>query len=1262
MTTETANQFEVLEATACASAPEQQSAAPTAAAANPQERLTETSAALVLGDIAAIERAIEAEIGAASAAGAGPDAQSPIEFLASDVAGATTDSALGAEVGAASAAPAGGGVAGLFNDQSILTGAGADQFVASRLSVGVDAGAIGIENRGVISTAGGVDLIAGAGIAIGTASAEAFGVLNEGAIDMGADADTLMGVASATGFFGGPVSGSAIAFGYSENEPLGAAGGSSLRMGDGADRVIGVAEANGTEDVGAFGLVFENADTGEGNDTVEGKATATGKGSTEARSISVGVSDVDDDALSPPDVTAVVGSLVTGSGNDLVRAETRLTVNAGPDDQVFFAGANGVVVDGGAEAQWIAIVTANAATLAAAAAAQAAGDRFAVTRALQPLLAQIDTSTLDMGAGSDTLISSVMLEVNGLGFEVDPEDDLEVIADAIENAGTLLMGDGDDRLEITNDVRSTIDGAKAFADALDNASIGVNQGYTAIATQVLTDLGLIGAGSANPQVSVIEVEVNYSTRFDLGAGNDTIVTRTFASAIDDIPSADGLSNRGLWVGGNGSETLDLNNVTVFAVGEILNGGNDGEQREGISDGWESRGLIFMDDVVVLADGTIVEGSTIGDGADLVRTDATAFGNGVLTIADGFEGRDFTNTGGGNDTFDVTGRAFTTARAVQDTFGILASNVTAATGLQTEQVDEGDFLMRSGNDRVIGRALAAPALGLDPFAFDPADFAPETFDPNSDLFANRTTIAQGISQVTADVLAVNDGSRDLGVIDTSGATGVDNDLLDGAATAFGVSDVQSYGILLTNAVTGRGLDTLTGSAEATGRNVAFANGVAVGISANTDNDGRTLRPDQAGLLSTGSEADLLTATATATTFTDGARRIATGLGDGTVVVSEANADSNGLLVDLRSTLDLGTGNDRITASASAFDLGIGGVNTAVTADGVENRGSIVTGSGNDSIVGSALATSDGGVLLTLTGGIDNGFGSTRNNIPLAPTISTGDGADVLDGVGAVVAFSGIGLASGIETSGFITTGGGADTVSGVSTATVTNGINAVADGIENSDIAGLGAGVIETGSGNDRMFARATATGVNTNAEAIAIRNDFVDLVNGVPQVVIAEGRIDLGGNDDVIDAFAAASSDTKQATAIGIRGGTVLAGSGADSITAGSTQLLAGDNGVLLAGGRGLGGDVLIDMGSGNDTLAAFGQASATGGTGADTLIFAFSLEDFLLGGGEIVLGAAATTEVDFSFGGETLSTDRFELFCFADVPTPLSYGDLMLV
>ena len=351
--------------------------------------------------------------------------------------------------------------------------------------------------------------------------------------------------------------------------------------------------------------------------------------------------------------------------------------NAGADDQVFFAGSNGIVVDGGAEAQWRQIVRDNAQVLANAAIAQAAdpANRFAVTDALQPLLAQIDTSTLDTSFGNDTLRTNVILDVNTQGFEVDPDDDLETIADAVENAGTLSLGNGNDSVEITMDIRSDIDGAKALGDPLDNASVGLITGYGEVATQELQQLGLIGDDIT------IEVEFNDSALFDLGAGDDTITTNTFATAVDDLSAGDGLGNRGLWVGGNGSETLDLTTVSVFVLGEVLNNGNDGEQREGIADGWETRNLVFLDDVVFGPNGEVSEGTLAGDGNDTVRASATAFGNGVLTIADGFEGREFTNTGGGDDRFEVTANAFTTPvnRFDAAQVNVLAQNITVASG-------------------------------------------------------------------------------------------------------------------------------------------------------------------------------------------------------------------------------------------------------------------------------------------------------------------------------------------------------------------------------------------------------------------------------------------------------------------------------------------------------------------------------------------------------------------------------------------------------
>ena len=156
----------------------------------------------------------------------------------------------------------------------------------------------------------------------------------------------------------------------------------------------------------------------------------------------------------------------------------------------------------------------------------------------------------------------------------------------------------------------------------------------------------------------------------------------------------------------------------------------------------------------------------------------------------------------------------------------------------------------------------------------------------------------------------------------------------------------------------------------------------------------------------------------------------------------------------------------------------------------------------------------------------------------------------------------------------------------------------------------------------------------------------------------------MGDGADSILAEATANAQSGDATAIGILGGAIEAGSGDDSITGRSNELLVGDNGVALSGGRGLGGNVQIDMGAGDDELTGFGDAIVSGGAGNDTMILEFALQDFLAGGGELVAGNAQDLALDLSFAGEVLQTDGFEAFRFVGdtLVETFVYDDLVLV
>ncbi len=485
-------------------------------------------------------------------------------------------------------------------------------------------------------------------------SAFAFGILNEGLIDLLGGGDLLAGKASATAASGGPVTGAAIAFGYSAMDlnddafdglpdvARRARGNddpelSFLRMGSGNDDVQGTAVANGQEDVGAFGLLFADAETAGGADHITGEATADGTATTDARGISVGVSDIDDDTLQNPDDSAAlilgeVGRLITDGGNDVLTGNAHVVaVDIG--DDIFFAGANGIVVDGGTEEQLLALLEANPGST------------------VEDIIDQLDTSTLRTGGGNDALIVNVTLDVTG-GVQGGQggDMDLEVIADGIENAGTIDLGGGDDLVMST--VTLTAKGAaKGLADALDNSSVGI-----------ITGLGL---------------EVNGLTVFDMGAGNDHFESHVSSTVKGDLAAGDGLGNRGTFRAGPGDDTFNLNGTGTFTRDFV----NPGDQEEAIGCGWENRNDVFL-----------------GSGNDTVVANGRATGNGDATFADGIESRALYNSGSGDDTFELTGTATTTA-------GAPSTNLTAAAGLLTEQFDAGTFITDGGRDSITGTGVA-----------------------------------------------------------------------------------------------------------------------------------------------------------------------------------------------------------------------------------------------------------------------------------------------------------------------------------------------------------------------------------------------------------------------------------------------------------------------------------------------------------------------------------------------------------------------------
>ncbi|MGK7908504.1 MAG: hypothetical protein AB4040_14950, partial [Synechococcus sp.] len=303
--------------------------------------------------------------------------------------------------------------------------------------------AIGVENAELgdapnafsLDLDGGRDTIKGDATARAGEEAFADGIRNTGRIELGSKTDRILGTGRATSTGDGRVT---FATGINSTS------GGVIRGGAGNDILKGKATSIDEEDVGAFGILTSDTNTDQGNDWVKGTAIASGIASTEARGVSVGLSDIDDDTIAgnnggfAPTASgaAEVGQLLTGDGHDTLQGSANVILDAQEGDEVFFASANGIVNDGGTIAQLEQLLASIGKTL----------DNFTAEDVKQ-IIDQLDTSTLDTGAGNDTMEVTAEIDVTGgvQGVEGGDED-LEVFAEGVENSGLMTFGDGNDSI------------------------------------------------------------------------------------------------------------------------------------------------------------------------------------------------------------------------------------------------------------------------------------------------------------------------------------------------------------------------------------------------------------------------------------------------------------------------------------------------------------------------------------------------------------------------------------------------------------------------------------------------------------------------------------------------------------------------------------------------------------------------------------------------------------------------------------------------
>lgn len=687
-----------------------------------------------------------------------------------------------------------------------------------------------------------------------------------------------------------------------------------------------------------------------------------------------------------------------------------------------------------------------------------------------------------------------------------------------------------------------------------------------------------------------------------GAGNDQIFgeggnDRILAGDGDDTVS--GSTGNDYLDGGAGVDTALYTDATAGVTVSLLVTTAQNTGGAGIDT------LLAIENVIGGSGGDIITGNSAinliegRDGNDVLAGEG---GNDTLL---GGEGDDTLHGGAGADDLEG-GNGSDTASYADQTVNL---NINLATGIAQGGTATGDTFASienvtsgSGNDVITGNTLANVLAGG----------------------AGNDTISGGAGN---DTLIGGDGTDTL----VGGAGG---DVLDGGAgadrasyaddtaslninlsanTAVGGSATGDTFISIENLTTGSGNDTVVGSA---------ANNQIIGGAGNDTIDG-------------GAGSDSLFG------------------GDGSDVLTGGSGGD---------VLDGGAGTDRASYTADTANLVInlagnsasGGSATGDSFVSIEN---VSTGSGNDSIIGSAVSN-------TLSGGAGNDVidGGAGNDTLLGgdgdDSLTGGAGNDTLDGgagtdlasyADQTVALS-INLTSGAVAGGTaagdnlisiesIATGAGNDALTG-------NFANNTLDGGAGDDvISGEGGNdIIRGGAGNDTMSGGSGADAFDGGAGT-----DLVTYVDQTASLNINLTANTAAGGTATGDTFANVENVTTGSgndTIVGsLAGNVIFGGSGNDSIDggAGNDTLLGGDGNDVLVGGSGADA---FDGGAGTDRVSYAAEASnlninlaantAQGGTATgDTYT---SVENVTTGAGnDTITGSAFGNIIEGSAGNDII-------------------------
>ncbi|MGM3305978.1 hypothetical protein ACSQ6I_08355 [Anabaena sp. WFMT] len=350
---------------------------------------------------------------------------------------------------------------------------------------------------------------------------------------------------------------------------------------------------------------------------------------------------------------------------------------------------------------------------------------------------------------------------------------------------------------------------------------------------------------------------------------------------------------------------------------------------------------------------------------------------------------------------------------------------------------------------------------------------------------------------------------------------------------------------------------------------------------------------------------------------------------------------------------------------------------VATEGIQNKGSINTGKGDDQVIGTATAnisvtaaTVSQAIAIARYADatvITNAFASIKVNVTADGIdnsdgkIKTGQGNDGIYG-NVIGSISSVATAYA-DASGIVEAICKAPMSEGLTAfaramATSLAKANIIARGINNTK------GEITTGEGNDTIHATATSrTGTfadtyastlasaapENQALAEAVANAFAEAKDKAIAIDNTRGYVNTGSGADNIFATAKASN---KAIAIDNTNGEIRTEKGNDTIIAKAigTESCGIFGGIINMGdgddrleASSFGGGVNIKMGKGQDFVQGFGDATVNGGEGFDILCLgSYNKSDF-----NIYMKNGFTV---FELDGTTMKTTGFEDYIFADV------------